>query len=259
MSSEAYRACPLCGTRNRHYMLVCTRCGRSLQRVALVGSPPPGAPLLAAPGRAARIGLGVLALAALAAAAFLLSRLLRSGAIEGQAAAASAARPSPPVSARPPGAWETLEERWAERPPLPRAAATPLAPAPSPPSTAAPVAVVATPSPPPPPPVLPPPSPPARLVRREAAPVPPRPTPQAPAEGERDPAPLRAALRQAEERLRDLERRADDLRERAKEAAGDDPAGEERLRLERAAILRQLERAEREVVRAEWALREVER
>jgi chaperonin cofactor prefoldin len=67
----------------------------------------------------------------------------------------------------------------------------------------------------------------------------------------------KAALHEAEERVRTLERQADDLRERLH---GEDVTDDQRRQLEEtlASVLLQIEDAERALVRAEWALREVE-
>jgi len=77
MGEGAFRACPVCGTRNRHYMMVCTRCARSLEGVALVGTPPPGSVEIVRPGRVGRVLFGLLMLAAAAATVLLLSRVLQ--------------------------------------------------------------------------------------------------------------------------------------------------------------------------------------
>jgi hypothetical protein len=316
MPEHAYRACPHCGTHNRHYMLVCTRCTRSLQGVALVGTPPPGSEIRASSDRLLRITLGALALLAAATVVVLLSRLLRTGAVEGRAAAADGvdrSRPPSPPAAAPPGAWETLEERWAERPPIPAPSASPSAAVPATPVASA-SAPVATPvasvspavalttapsiAPAAPPPAVPAPAVPSPATATAAAAVegldpPPGPRPRAtprarPATSEAEPAddvgddeaepptdragPLtdpaidpdrakserRAALRRAEDRLQRLEGRAEELRDRIAEEDGFAETGQSDSRLELAKVLRRIEQAEREVIRAEWALRAVE-
>ena len=244
--TDAYRACPLCGTRNTYYMLVCRHCGRSLRRVALVGTPPTGTVRDETVGRGVRRVLGAVALLAAAAAVAVAVRFLRTAPFEGAAAAAAPVRK--PISD--PAAWETLEQRLAQLPPVPTPSALPVASAAPPPS--APPATV-------PPTTLAPATPPP------AAPPPPRPRATAPARDakaeerlERDVRTARrAALRQAEDRVRTLERRASALRERLRE---DELGGEERVRLEDelASASLQLEDAERELIRAEWALRAVE-
>jgi hypothetical protein len=283
MAEHAYRACPQCGTHNRHYMLVCTRCARSLESVALVGTPPPGWEAGASSGRLLRITLAALALLAAATLAVLLSRLLRSGAVEGRAAASTAAVSEPgavlsPRPATPAGAWETLEERWAERPliPSPPASATPS------PAAVSPTTPVFSTSPPPAtaPLVNAPPAAPVTLAAVPAAAGPstfaapegPEPRPwrppvarrvppvaheSAPARDEDtdDPARARAALRHAEERLKRLERQAEELRAARDGDAFGQPE-EQAARLAR--VLRRIEQAEREVIRAEWALRDAE-
>jgi predicted component of type VI protein secretion system len=287
MPEHAYRACPHCGTHNRHYMFVCTRCTRSLQDVALVGTPPPGSEIGGSSDRLLRITLGALALLAAATVAVLLSRLLASGAVEGRAAAASAAdaevrprgpSPVPPVAR---GAWETLEERWAERPAIPAPSTSPAAAPPTPGASAR--APAATPATTPPAPVAPPSSPaappptapvpvtapaPAAVEPRDpAAEDGPRRAPRAraaaaePAEDVGDPERVRserrAALRRAEQGLQRLERRAEELRERMREQHAE-PEEQDARRQELATVLRRVEQAEREVIRAEWALSEVE-
>jgi outer membrane biosynthesis protein TonB len=291
MSTDgAFRTCPHCATRNRHYMLVCTRCARSLEGVPLVGTPPPGS-VVGVSSLSRRLTVAVLAVLVGLAAAVMLSRALRSSPLERDAAAASRAegeeRPSS-ADAADPGGWETIEQRFAElRPPptAPRtppespAAVTPSAPASTPAAVSllpalAPVAP-ATPAPVPTTVVSAEPTTEPEPVERPA-PVRSPPTPRAdpaakPTEAEvrdgftsqaRDDDPgrvrseRRAALRRAQERLRSLERRAEDLRRTEDDSA--DPEDRERQERERAKVLRQLEEAERQVVRAEWALREVE-
>jgi outer membrane biosynthesis protein TonB len=256
--TDAYRACLLCGTRNPYYMLVCRHCGRSLRRAALVGTPPPGTVVPGTDGRGLRVALGVLALLAATAAVVAGVRFFRGGSFEASAAAAAEPAPGPAEEEGDDASWETLEQRLAELPPLP-APSTPAAasgppPAPSvppvPPSATSPAAT------PIPPPAAPTPSP---RPRATAAPrVEPPPVEAEAEEVERD---VRAArredLRRAEERVRALERRASALRDRLREEEllDDDRA---QLEDELASALLQLEDAERELVRAEWALRAVE-
>jgi hypothetical protein len=265
--TDAYRACPLCGTRSTYYMLVCRHCGRSLRGVPLVGTPPPGTVGGRGSGAFARVALGALALAAAAAAVVFTVKRLRPSTFEG-AVAASEPTPAPEPPPERTG-WETLEQRLAELPPAPARSASPA------PDATRPLAVAAT-------------APPGLSVapsispgpaatappRAGAGPVvaapPPRPRPAAPAASpeagaaaaERDAgadvrSARRTALRRAEERVRSLERRASSLRDHL----GDEEitAGErQRLEDELATVLLQLEDAEREVIRAEWALRSVE-
>lgn len=293
MSTDgAFRTCPHCATRNRYYMLVCTRCARSLEGVPLVGTPPPGSVVRVSPLRR-RLTVAVLAVLAGLAAAVMLSRALRSSPLERDAAAASRAegeeRPSP-ADAPDPGGWETLEQRFAGLRPPPTAPGTP----PESPAAVTPSAPASTPAAvpllPALAPVAPAPATPAPVPTTAAsaepttepepverpAPVRSPPTPRAdpaaePTEAEvrdgftspardddagRVRSERRAALRGAQERLRSLERRAEDLRRTEDDSA--DPEDRERQERERAEVLRQLEEAERQVVRAEWALREVE-
>jgi hypothetical protein len=243
MTEVAFRACPHCGTHNRYYMLVCTKCGQSLEAVALVGTPPPGF-VVARRSRAGRLVLGLLVLAAAAALALLLSRLLRVASLEPEAAASTVAvgeeAPARPTTDRSP-TWKTLEQRMHEAgPPT-------VHPPTAPPTTAAPA-----------PPVSVPPAPPP------AAPAPPRRRTafrQAPGE-ERDPASLRevrrAALHRAKEHLRALEQRRDELRDERDDESSTSPTRRDALRIELARVQRQLAQADRQMIRAEWALREVE-
>jgi hypothetical protein len=253
--TDAYRACLLCGTRNPYYMLVCRHCGRSLRRAALVGTPPPGTVVPETAGRGLRVALGLLALLAVTGAVVAGVRLFRGGSFEAAAAAAPEPEPSAGAAedAREDGSWETLEQRLAELPPLPA------------PST---VARASTPPPSPPPPVPPPSTLAATPIVTPAAATPaPRPrataTPSAaPPKDEEEVArdarwARRQELRQAEERVRSLERRSSALRERLRE---EELTDDDRVQLEDdlASVLLQLEDAERELVRAEWALRAVE-
>jgi outer membrane biosynthesis protein TonB len=292
MSDAAFRPCPSCGTRNRHYMMVCTRCARSLEGVPLVGTPPPGAVVVVRRGRLGRVAFGLLALAVAAAALLLLSRILRSSGLERDAAASTGAAGEGPPALPSPHAgrsagWETLEQRFAEvearptstQPTPPPTTVTPAPPpttvAPAPPATTvapAPPATTVTPAPPPttvaPAPPSPAPTVPEPSRWRTASTDPPEPAAPGvertarPAHEETDPARLRAersaALRRAEERLRALERRADELRGRADEEGATDADEQQERRLELAKVLRQLEQAERQVIRAQWALRDVE-
>ena len=202
-------------------MLVCTRCGRSLEDVALVGRSAGGDELGRTSATVPRLAGAVLLVAVAAAIPVLLIRVLRSSNVE----AASAATPSPSVARSaapaPDGRWQTLEQRWA-------AVVPPPTPLPTPPPT-------------PPPATLAPPAP-------SLSDVPP------------DPARLRAirraVLRRAQERLRALEERADELRRRSSEAADADEY--ETLQRELQTVRRQMDEAQREVVRAEWRLAEVE-
>jgi hypothetical protein len=274
MAEGTCRICPRCQTRNRHYMLVCARCGRSLERVALTGKLLPPIHAGKTRGLGMRFALGILGLWAGVALAFLLGRVLRSSGMEGEAAASSAAgakdRPSRLTVAtpRPAGDWQTLEERWAE---VERESVARAVPAESTP-TASPV---------PPPPVATPVGRPSAVpvpaAERSAAPAPVTQPPAAPASvapsdaTAHKPRPLgrtadadeararlrsarRAALRRAEARLRSLERRADELRSRT----DDDPDEYHERRRARAKVLRDLEDAERQLIRAQWALRKVE-
>ena len=254
-ANGAYRACPRCGTRNRHYMLVCTQCTRSLRGVPLVGTPPAGSVPVSGGGRRGLVALVVLAIAV--GAALLAHRGLRSSPIEGDAAAAShpgGVKPLP-TPAPDPGGWETLEQRFsALRPPVLEPAALP---SPSAPETRAPA-----PAPPPatPSPLMVPASLPAPLPATARPPVrtvapPPAPSADDPDRvlGER-----RDALRRAEDRLERLERRADDLRAQLEDEAAR-PEQREEWEAALARIRQRVEEAEREVVRAEWALSEVER
>ena len=247
--TDAHRACPLCGTRNPYYMLVCRHCGRSLRGVALVGTPPPGVVVEGGRRRGLRVALGLLALMGATAAAVLALRLLRPSSFEGAAAAAPEPTSGPEASVTPAG-WETLEQRLAELPPAP---------------PAEPTAVAATPPPPPPPPTtLPPTTLAPATPEPTATPATPRPRPttrppmpaesaEATAEDVREV--RRAALSAAEQRVRTLERRAAELRDRLREAEGDERA---QVEDELSSVQLQLEDAERDVIRAEWALREVE-
>jgi hypothetical protein len=240
--TDAYRACPLCGTRNTYYMLVCRHCGRSLRGVALVGTPPPGTVVDTGARRGLRL-VGVLALLAAAGAAAVAYRLLRTSHFEAAAAASDEAAPSPEPTPQPvPTAWETLEQRLAALPP---------APVPSSAPSAAPAATL------PPPPTTAPPPPTTLAATPRPRPVPSRPPEDAEAQARALRAARKAALHDADERVRTLERQADDLRERLH---GEDVTDDQRRQLEDtlASVLLQIEDAERALVRAEWALREVE-
>jgi hypothetical protein len=266
--TDAYRACPLCGTRSTYYMLVCRHCGRSLRGVPLVGTPPPGTVGGGGPGTFARVALGAVALAAAAAAVVFTVKRLRPSTFEG---AVAASEPTPAPEPPPPErtGWETLEQRLADLPPAPARSTSPA------PDATRPLAVAATA-----PPGLstaPPLSPgPAATATPNAGagpavaaptPRPPRAAPAASPEAGAAAAERgaggdvrsarRTALRRAEERVQSLERRASSLRDHL----GDEEitAGErQRLEDELATVLLQLEDAEREVIRAEWALRSVE-
>lgn len=228
MTTDAYRACSLCGTRNPYYMLVCRHCGRSLRGVGLVGSPPPGVVVEDGSPRGLRVALGLLALVGATAAAVLAVKLLRPASFEAAAAAAPEPSPTPEAVASHAG-WETLEQRLADLPPAPPPPDAPATTTAPPPTTAPPAP--ATPRP---------------TASPSTAAVPPD------VRSER-----RAALRAAERRLRALERRADELRDALRDA---EASGAERAQLEDdlASVQLQLQDAERELLRAEWALREVE-
>jgi hypothetical protein len=263
--TDAYRACPLCGTRSTYYMLVCRHCGRSLRRVPLVGTPPPGTVGGGGSGTFGRVALGAVALAAAAAAVVFTVKRLRPSTFEG-AVAASEPTPAPVPPER--TGWETLEQRLAELPPAPARSTSPAPDATRPLAVAAPASSGLS--------MAPPLSPgPAATATPNAGAGPvvavptPRPRRAAPAASpeagaaaaERDAGDARSArrsaLRRAEERVRSLERRRSSLRD----DLGDEEitAGDrQRLEDELATVLLQLEDAEREVIRAEWALRSVE-
>jgi hypothetical protein len=262
-------------------MWVCTKCGRSLEAVALVGTPPPGF-VVARPRRVGRLVLALLTLAAAAGVALLLSRLLRAMALEPEAAAstlavddAAAARTGADRSRT----WKTLEQRLDEvsppivhqpSPPPTTAASAPLVSAPpvlAPPTSVAPVSAppAAAPpasAPPAPRPVYP--EPPRRHTASREARVAAANDGGRAATADEEPHPARlreerrAALDRARAHVRALEQRRDELRNERDDEASTAPDRRHALRTELAKVQRQLEQADRQLIRAEWALREAE-
>jgi predicted nucleic acid-binding Zn-ribbon protein len=66
----------------------------------------------------------------------------------------------------------------------------------------------------------------------------------------------RGAVRRAEEHVRALEQRRDELRDERDHSSSSDRR--EALRAELAKVQRQIQEADRQLIRAQWALREVE-
>lgn len=250
-----HRLCPRCGTANHSYMLVCTRCGTSLRGVPVAGAPGP-----AARSRLSSAGpwLGLLlAMAAVIGIGLLAARRLGWPGPEGRAAAAGTDREPAPAAE-----WRTFEQRWeglVGPGGLPATPAPPPATAPLPP---------ATPRPAPRPLRVPssaPAAPPAAAPAVVATPsVAGEPAPGATAEPSTQPngdglrAERRTALRRAERRLALLERRARQIRNHLRPGVTTRPGEREELLAELEEVLRQIEDADREVIRAEWAARELD-